>query len=41
MRERGKLDTRRKLRDAARELTEERGYEDVTVAEIAARAGVP
>lgn len=40
VRERGKLDTRRKLRDAARELTEERGYEDVTVAEIAARAGV-
>ncbi len=38
-RERGKLDTRRKLRDAARELTEERGYDDVTVAEIAARAG--
>ncbi len=40
VRERGKLDTRRKLRDAARDLTEERGYEDVTVAEIAARAGV-
>lgn len=40
VRARGKLDTGRRLRDAARELAEQRGYEDVTVAEIAARAGV-
>lgn len=40
IRELGKLDTRRRLRDAARDLTEQRGFEDVTVAEIAARAGV-
>jgi AcrR family transcriptional regulator len=36
----GKLETRQRLRDAARELTEERGYNAVTVAEIASRAGV-
>lgn len=36
----GKLETRQRLRDAARELTEERGYDAVTVAEIASRAGV-
>lgn len=39
-RERGKLATRQRLRDAARELTEDRGYDEVTVAEIAARAEV-
>jgi AcrR family transcriptional regulator len=39
-RERGKLHTRERLRNAAKELFEERGYDHVTVAEIAARAGV-
>jgi AcrR family transcriptional regulator len=40
VREQGKLQTRLRLRVAAKELFEERGYDDVTVAEIAARARV-
>jgi AcrR family transcriptional regulator len=40
VREQGKLQTRQRLRDAAKALFEERGYDDVTVAEIAARAEV-
>lgn len=39
-REQSKLRTRETLRTAAKELFEERGYDDVTVAEVAARAGV-
>jgi len=40
VRERGKRETRKRLQHAAKELFEERGYDEVTVAEIAARAGV-
>jgi AcrR family transcriptional regulator len=40
VRERGKLRTRRRLQESAKELFEAQGYDDVTVAEIAAGAGV-
>ena len=40
VRERRKLETRARLQAAAKELFEQRGYDDVTVAEIAAEAGV-
>lgn len=40
LRERKKLDTRRALSDAALELTFERGLENITREDIAARAGV-
>ncbi len=40
VRARGKLRTHHGLQRAAKELFEESGYDDVTVAEIAARAGV-
>ncbi len=39
-RARGKLGTRQRLQQAAKELAQERGYGAVTVAEIASRAGV-
>jgi AcrR family transcriptional regulator len=40
VRERRKLQTRERLLDAAKELFEKDGYDEVTVAEIAAEAGV-
>lgn len=40
VRERRKLETRERLLKAAKEQFEERGYDDVTVADIAADAGV-
>ena len=40
VRERGKRRTRRRLQAAAKELFEQKGYDEVTVAEIAAAAGV-
>jgi len=40
VRERRKLATRQRLLQAAKEQFEERGYDDVTVADIAAQAGV-
>jgi len=40
LRERGKLDKRRRIMEAAREVFIEHGYEQATTREIAARAGV-